>query len=380
MLEKLRAFWRGRLLITVRGKNAAVFINEALREGIVFFQTQRSETGLRAQVRLEDFRRLRRAARASQMRVRISARYGWPFILARWWRRKGLIAGAVMIAAIVIMLSQMILVISVQGNKSIQTPVIMETAETLGLRTFIWQKNVDIPRISAGLRDAIPDIAWVGIERKGISINISIVEKVRPQIPAAAGNLVAAKTGLIQEIMVIQGTSLVHEGEIVRQGQELIVRGEAEAAKGFVRGRVWYSTEAVVPLHEDRLEDTGRIIKGWGIKFKSRVIMVTNPESPFEQARKEEDIHTLFVWRNWSFPVEVIYINYHELQNTHRERTAAEARQEAERMAKAEVYAQLMPGVAVTEEKVRILTGSPGTEKIRVELETYEDLAVYADS
>ncbi|MDR3288580.1 MAG: sporulation protein YqfD [Peptococcaceae bacterium] len=378
MLEKMRAFWRGRVCIAGRGKNPAAFLNEALRHGLVLFHTQRSETGLKAQMSVEDFRRIRSAARASHTRIRVIAKYGWPFILARWRRRKGLLGGMALIAAVVIVLSQMILVISVSGNKNVPTPILLENAAALGLKTGMWQKNADLNEIAAQLRDETPDAAWIGVRRQGVRVTIHIVEKVRPQIPSAAGNLVAAKSGLIQDIMVIQGTPLVHEGETVRAGQQLIIQDWTNQAKGFVRGRVWYSAEMTVPLQEDKLEESGKAAEGWGIKFGARVIMVTTPESPFPEARQEERSYRLGNWRNWRFPVEVIHMEYYELQQVHRERTVTEARQAAETQARAEVYAELPAGAKVVEEKVKALDGVPGTETIRVEVETYEDLAVYA--
>lgn len=403
MIAKLREFWHGRVLFAARGNQLARFVNEGIRDGVVFYKTQKSERGLRAQVQIKDFAKLRRAARVTHTRVRILSKYGWPFVAARWWRRKFLLAGILIIGIVLISLSQMILSISVSGNTTIPSQQIFDSAEKLGLRTWIWQSKVDLPKVSKSLVEQFPDAAWIGIDHKGTRVEIKVVQKTRPQVPGEAGSLVAGKTGIIQELMVIQGTPLVHEGETVKAGQVLIkapvtiedasakpkqntpskqkqsLPKSELAAKGFARGRVWYSSEATVPLVEDKVEESGRIAKGWGIKFGSRVIMVTTPESPYPKVNEEVKNHSWPIWRNWRFPVEVVSINYKELSTVHVERTQGEARLAAEELAREDVHKKITPGASILEETVRVLPQSGGGERVRVEVETYEDLAVYPD-
>jgi similar to stage IV sporulation protein len=405
MIGKLREFWNGRILIIARGGQLARFVNEGIRDGVVFYKTQKSERGLRAQVQIKDFAKLRRAARKTHTRVHILSKYGWPFIAARWWRRKSLLTGILVIGIALVSLSQMILSISVTGNTTISSQEVFDSAEKLGLKTWIWQSEVDLPQVSKALLEEFPDAAWIGIDQQGTHIEIKVVQKIRPQVTGEAGNLVASKAGLIQELIVIQGTPLVHEGQLVKEGQVLIqapyyvqqppgaipkpdanakpketVPKAAPAAKGFARARVWYSAEAAVPLVEDRVEESGQTAKGWGIKFGSRVIMVTTPESPFPFADQEVKNHTWTLGRNWHFPVEIVSINYQELRTVHIERTQDEARLVAEELAGAEVHKKVSPGANILEEKVRSIPQSNGEERIRVEVETYEDLAVYPNS
>lgn len=404
MIAKFREFWHGRVHLAARGNQLARFINEGIRDGVVFYKTQKSERGLRAQVRIKDFARLRRAARVTHTRVRILAKYGWPFVAARWWRRKSLLAGILVIGIALVSLSQMILSISVSGNTTIPSQQIFDSAEKLGLRTWIWRSEVDMPKVSKALVEQFPDAAWIGIDRHGTRVEIKVVQKIRPQVPGEAGNLVASKAAVIQELMVIQGTPIVHEGETVKAGQVLIkapasmenssakpkadtiskpkltLPQAAPAAKGFARGRVWYSSESIIPLIEDKVEESGQIATGWGIKFGARVIMLTTPESPFPLVNQEVENHSWLIWRNWRFPVEVVSTHYKELRAVHLERTQGEARSAAEEFARTDVYKKITPGARIVEETVRVLPQGGGVERVRVEVETYEDIAVYPNT
>jgi similar to stage IV sporulation protein len=405
MFDWLRMFWQGRIFFLARGDQLPLFLNQVLKDNVILYRTQRSERGMRAQIKLADFRRLRKAARQTHTRVKIMAKYGWPFIARRWWRRKGLLTGIALIAVTLTILSQLVLSISVSGNKTVLAAEVLERAEKLGLKTWTFSKNLDLNRIAKALQEQLPDAAWIGVERSGTEVKIRISEKIRPSIPKEAGNLVASHAGLVKEIMVIQGTPQVHEGEIVRAGQVLISQvqnpgfpsvpsvpnsvenkpdssqplSQTSAARGFVRARVWYSAEEQVPLAEDKVEGTGRVATGWGIKFGSRVIMVTTPDSPFEQTEKEVLSQYLEPWRNWRFPVEGIRVNYKEVHKVHVERSVAEARKLAEETARLEVQKKITPGVPIVEEVVKVLPNNSGAERVRVEVETYEDLAVYAN-
>ncbi|KJS47518.1 sporulation protein YqfD [Desulfosporosinus sp. BICA1-9] len=392
MFDWIRTFWYGRVLFLARGEQLARFINQALKDGVILYHTQRSDRGMRAQIKLADFRRLRKAARLTHTRVHIVAKYGWPFVAARWWRRKGLLVGIIMIALVLSVMSQLVLSISVTGNRNLLSPDVLARAEKLGLKTWVFSKKLDLNGIAKVLQEELPDAAWVGIERQGTTIKIKISEKIRPSIPGEAGNLVANHAGVVKEIMVIEGTPQVHEGETVRAGQVLILKPNADnlnnaqqtqpasVARGFVRARVWYSAETTIPLVEDKVEESGRIATGWGIKFGSRVIMVTTQNSPFEQGRKEVVSLSLKPWRNWRFPVEGIKIKYVELREVHLERTGTEALQLAEQAARAEVQKKVATKIPIVRETVKVLTNNSDLVRVRVEVETYEDLAVYANS
>jgi similar to stage IV sporulation protein len=141
MFERLRAFWQGRILFLARGDQLASFLNQVLKDGMIVYNTQKSERGMRAQIKSADFRRLRRAARQTHTRVHIMAKYGWPFIAARWWRRKGLLTGIAMIALVLTVLSQHVLSISVKDNYNIATTDVLERAGKLGLKLGPIQKT-----------------------------------------------------------------------------------------------------------------------------------------------------------------------------------------------------------------------------------------------
>lgn len=400
MFNKVVRFYQGRVYIKGRGEKITNFINEALRDNIAFYNTRRLEDSFSAEIDIRDFSRLRRAARLTGVEIKIKAKYGLPFLAVRWKKRKGLLVGLFIIFAALTILSQLVLSISVEGNNKVSANTIIEEADKLGIKRWVLKNQLDYDDLSEKLQERISDIVWVSIEDRGTNLKIKVVEKTLPIKEMIEGDLIAAKEGLVQEIMVIQGEPQVHEGQLVREGQVLIKAtggmkeytfdisdqqqdGSKEevtsvpVAKGFVRGRVWYNEEVRVPLIENVEEKSGRASNGWGIKINNRVIMITNQKSPYEKSMKQTETYQLPSWRNWNFPVEVIKVHYQELQSRQIKRTVYEAREYGEKLAKEKLMERIPTDAEIMKEKVRIIGTGKGVEHIRFEIETFEELAVY---
>ena len=105
--------------------------------------------------------------------------------------------------------------------------------------------------------------------------------------------------------------------------------------------------------------------------------MITNQDSPYLESIKENKIYALPAWRNWHFPVEIIKVRYEEIQKTWIERTVSEARQLAERQAREELIERIPPDAKTLQDRVRIRSSEKGLEYVRVEVETFEELAIY---
>lgn len=398
MFEKFARYFRGRVYIKAQGEGTTRFINEAVKDNIIFYNGKKLPDGFSAEVDTRDFKHLRKAARSAGVKFSVRAKYGFPFTALRWQKRKGLIAGIFIIAAGLIVLSQFVLSISLEGNSRIPSEQILAEAEKAGLKTGVFKNKLDLDEISKQVQDNITDLAWVTMEERGTNIKVRVVEKTLPKKVVFKGDLIAAKTAYVEDVIVIQGNALVKEGDTVKAGQVLIraaggmteysfdVSGEsgarksqvdAPAAKGFVRGRVWYSTEKQVPLEEDIIEKTGNDADGWGIKSNNRVIMITNETSPYIESIAESYSYVWQIWRNCRFPVELIKVHYDETKNVHVKRTESEAKELAETLARKELKEKLPSDVKILQDKVRILRSEKGTERIRVEMETFEELAVY---
>ncbi|MCL1852104.1 MAG: sporulation protein YqfD [Peptococcaceae bacterium] len=400
MYKRIKRYGRGHVLIEATGDSLELFLNEALRNGVVFYDTRREDKVLYAGVRVKDYAKTREAARSTGVDARILRKSGLPFLMFRWGRRRGLIVGGVLIVAAVLVLSQFVLSVSVSGNTTLATQRVVDEADKLGIRPWMYRGALDVKKLEKQLAEVLPECTWVSVEERGTDILISIVEKALPPQVVFQGDLVADKAGRVEEIMVIQGVAKVSEGDTVREGQVLIeaetpVRvepanpadpnavspdvnvSELPAAKGFVRGRTWYSAEVTLPLQESVIAVTGLQKNGWGIKAGERVIMITHERSPYQECFAERSLYRLFSWRNWHIPVEIIKMNYQETRAESISRTVEQALVMAEEQAQTELTALIPPDTQVLGKDSVVMLADDGFVRIRVQAEVFENLAVY---
>ena len=399
MFNKVFRYYRGRVYIRVRGEDLAEFINQALAAGIVFYNGRKLPDAFIAEVSTRDFRRLRQAAKKSGIKLNIRAKYGFPFVARRWQKRKGLIIGLFIIFVALTVLSQYVISITVEGNERLSEQQILSEAEKLGVKKWVLKSRLDLDTLSKELQESMNDLAWVAMDERGTNIKIRVVEKTLPQKVIFQGDLIAAKTGYVEDVIVIQGQPIVNEGQMVKKGQVLIKAAggmteysfdmndnttsqskvDAPAAKGFVRGRVWYSIEQKVPLVEEKIEESGKTANGWGIKTKDGVIMITNQESPYPMSTNESQSYALPAWRNWRLPVEIVKVRYEEIHKVTYKRTVEEARKLAEAQAREALKKEIPSEAKVLKDQVLILSSQKGVEHIRIEVETFEELATYRE-
>ncbi|MDN5345237.1 MAG: hypothetical protein PWQ18_1351, partial [Clostridia bacterium] len=243
----------------------------------------------------------------------------------------------------------------------------------------------------------------VGISFHGTRAEVAVVEKAAPpqQEPFdRPASIIAARDGVIKDILVINGEARVKAGDTVRQGEILISGlilpppppekqpGEAAEpprpqpqprlvrARGIVRARVWYEIEREINRLQVQEVPTGRQQTTIAIQTpKGRYYLKGPARPPYTNCHQKNRVMALPAWRNLSLPVELIITTYAEIQISQRQLTYTEAVDTAGQMALQELKAKLPPGAGVTAQKV-IPLSPPDAAIVRVRawLETEEDI------
>jgi len=382
----------GQVVVLVRGGNLTGFVNTALSQGILLWDMKRSgEDLLSARVRAASVRDLRRVAKATGCRFRIEGRSGPVFRWRRLSRRKGLVAGFVAFCLALYVLSGFVWSIQVEGNRTVSSAAILQAAAAGGLTWGMPRRLVDPDRVEKAVRDALPEMAWVSLRLHGTQVQLEVVERTLPRpVTEVPNDIVAARAGLVREILVQKGQARVAAGETVRAGQVLI-SGVIEppagveppppvryvAAAGLVRARVWYEAYGEAPLVVTGQRPAGVEVVGYGIKIGDREIISLGPQaSPFPLYKTETLIKPFPLWRNIGLPVEVVITRYLKYERFREVRDVDTAR----RLAASEAFFGLeslrYPGGTVVDRRVEQV-GRPGPEvRERMRVEALEDIGV----
>ena len=124
-----------------------------------------------------------------------------------------------------IILPNFVLFLSVEGNHTIPSKKILETAAECGIGFGSLRKSIRSETMKNSLLEKIPQLQWAGINTSGCTAIISIREKNQNENTANThnvGNVVASHDGIIQNITIFEGNSLCYVGQAVMKGQTLV--------------------------------------------------------------------------------------------------------------------------------------------------------------
>jgi len=184
----------------------------------------------------------------------------------------------------------------------------------------------------------IPDMAWVGIEKKGVRLIITgkmREESYRQKYKKA--DIVAKREGIIKEILVFRGSLRVKPGQKVTAGEVLISgvdeRGEPIVAEGTVKAVTWYKKKVRMPLREERLVPTGQENSLVKLYLGKKEITLKKPPKNFALAIMVEKRYKFSLGKRITIPVELYKVTSKEVERKVRNLTLEEGEQKAYNLA-----------------------------------------------
>ena len=178
-------------------------------------------------MRLSAKRRLERLAKEQGIELEIVKNGGIPQILSRYKYRYGIAIGMLLAAALIFLSHRFVWDIEVTGNESITTSEICEALKAYGLGVGSYIPSINTDRIENEFLLDSERVSWISVNLIGTVARVQIREYVGAtdeQTSTKPANLVASKSGIIQEVKVYNGYVVVASGRHVNKG-ELLVSG-----------------------------------------------------------------------------------------------------------------------------------------------------------
>lgn len=225
LLLRFLRFIFGYVGFTARGGFPERFINLCRHNKIILWELKSRDGVISACVDREGYKKIRPVARKSGMRVRISRKYGLPFFLARHSRRVGVLIGACLCLAVLLILSTRIWSIDVVGNVRVPAETVLGVFEDLGVRRGVAGSRINISATEIEALRRLPELSWVNINILGSAALIEVRETVESPEIAEDGeptDIVAARDGQIVILRPFNGTQEQKIGNPVLKGDLLI--------------------------------------------------------------------------------------------------------------------------------------------------------------
>ncbi len=137
---------------------------------------------------------------------------------------RGLVAGIVLVIGLFTLQQLYITEIEIKGNYGISEAEIRNVISEIGMREFSRKTDYSKDKVKKAIFNEFPEVTWINIVEKGNYVLIELVEGIKVETERKIGlhDIVASKSGYIEEIMVKNGYKCVKEGDYVEKGQVLI--------------------------------------------------------------------------------------------------------------------------------------------------------------
>ena len=265
MIWSMIRYIKGYLLIRVEGYSPERFLNACSHRGIELWGLRSAGGAYEMCMTLKDFRKIKDLSKKTGTKVRVRRRYGLPFFLHRYRKRKLFFAGAFLAVCLVYILTLFIWEIDIRGNLRRTDEALLSFLRSRDVYCGMTAGSVDCDQIADDLRGAYADLVWVSASVHGTRLVIQVKEN--EHLSAQTGgraqetegtDLAATQDCTILSIVTRQGTPLVHEGDQVKKG-DLLVNGRLDLKNdaGEVTGYRYCKAQAdITGEYQISYEDT----------------------------------------------------------------------------------------------------------------------------
>lgn len=226
--EKFLIFLKGYVDFRAEGGFPERFINLCSANGVDIKNVKMFRETINASCSVKAYRKIRKIAKKSGMKVRVTGKHGMPFFIHRNRNRTGIIFGFIFMIIVTSFLSDRIWVVNVKGNEQIPAEEIISSFYDSGVRTGIRKESLDAKEIARTALTEVDGLMWNAVNINGCKVTIEIKEQVKKDImPVDDGvpsNIVASNSGQVTRIENFVGTAVVEVGSAVEKG-DVIVSG-----------------------------------------------------------------------------------------------------------------------------------------------------------
>lgn len=234
MFISILRWFLGYVEFKIIGRFPERFMNVTINNGINVWDAQPQEGFILAKMSAKSYKYIRPYAKKSKVILKITQKFGLPFIIKKNKTRYGIVAGAICLIFLLAFLPRFVWVINISGNQTISETHLKEALKQSGLEIGTKGEDVDVYSVARNTTLKIDTIAWMSVNMEGCVANVEIKEKtVKPKLDddSSVYNVKANKDGVILSIEAYNGKPMIKVGSAVSQDQ-LLVSGVVEDKNG----------------------------------------------------------------------------------------------------------------------------------------------------
>ncbi len=382
-------FFFGYLTVCADGPFTERLINIYMHRGFPIWDIRRCGSNrITFKTDIPSFKQIRLPARRTRSHIKILKRHGLPFILKRFRHRHLTIFGVLVLVIMLYYASTHIMGITVFGNQQIDTQTIINALGECGLRLGAETSSINHNSIRNKMMTKLDKLAWIGINANGSRVYIEIVERLEKEKGIEKDdiscNLVAKKDGIIEELNVRDGQTVVKLGSGVRKGDVLVSGIMDSSIDGFryvkARGEVYaktsYKLTRTFPLNYIEKTPTGNKKTKYTLSLLNlNIPLYFKDKAPYSEYTYENKTN------EYRIPIDILpslFINkqiYTEEVSCSKTRTPTEALESGLSVLSEELKGQIPNDTEILEQNESHTLNEHGELEITVELLCRENIA-----
>jgi similar to stage IV sporulation protein len=346
MILSVIKYAKGYVAVHLTGYAPERFLNLCSNRNILIWNLKPCEDGYRFYISVDGFFSLRPILRKTRTKIRVEKRFGLPFLLFRYRKRKVFAIGFVCFGVILYVMSGYIWNIEVTGNSYLSEEVILDFLKEESAAFGSRISEIDCQELEDMLRSRYDEVIWTSIKIYGTKLTVDVQENLLPEEEYMASeenviyDIVASADGVITEMITRSGTPLVAVNDTVQKG-DILVSGciEITGDENEVLKRLYHSADADIKAqvqlpYEDILEieyieeqHTGaakerRMLQGFSYTLENPL---SRPD--YELYEMISETHQLHLTDNFYLPFFYTKQTYYEVTKTVQTHSKEEIRQ-----------------------------------------------------
>lgn len=278
--EKLVRFCRGYVIIRAEGKFPERFLNVcANREILITDVKYLSKTALECLISLKAYKETTSIAAKTFVDIEIVSKGGLPVLLQNYKKRTLLLLCPALFVIALFVLNLFVWDIEITGCDKVLPKTIEENLLTLGVKPGVLRYKIDEKSIKSKILTKMPELSWFWLDKHGSKLVVNVRESTPPPEIFDKNdycNIIALKDGIIDSVVVKNGTLMAEPGKTVRKNDILVsglmlsernIEPRKIQADGEIYARVWYEVTKNFPLSEEQKKETGNVSKKREIKL-----------------------------------------------------------------------------------------------------------------
>lgn len=220
-------FFLGAVTVSADYENITPLLNLCMYYCIPYSDFTSKSDRVTMVFRLAAFKKMQKEADARGIIYTVERKRGVPVFLEKYKYRFGIYLGLICAFALIFLSHRFVWDIEVKGNETVTSKEVKELLREHGFSVGSYIPSVNTDKIENRILIDSERISWMSINIIGTVAEVQIRENVVPDRQSASAkpaNLIARKSGIIEEVRLFRGRAMIGAGKYVNEG-ELLVSG-----------------------------------------------------------------------------------------------------------------------------------------------------------